>query len=115
MNSLEKQTWKKLSEKLDIEYDKYIENLKTKTPEEIIIYSYETSCKAEIIAIFDPEYFDFRELLALSKDARPLDELYTGWMDSDVIEMSHSSLRDSMKITAQYLMQAQMKKMRGER
>lgn len=72
--------------KMESEYNKFIENLKKKTSEEIIQSSYEKVMKEEILSDFYPDYkhYDIEETRALNKIKEPLEELYQGWMDSDV-------------------------------
>lgn len=75
-----------LYEKLDDEYNKFIEKLKKKTPQEIIESSYEKVIKEELKEMFYPSnnQYDVAELKGLIKAKNSLDELYHGWMDCDL-------------------------------
>ena len=75
-----------LYEKLDEEYNNFIEKLKKKTPQEIIESSYEKVIKEELKEMFYPSnnQYDVSELKGLIKAKNSLDELYHGWMDCDL-------------------------------
>ena len=82
-----------LYDKLEKEYNDFIEDLKTKTPDEIINKSYEKVMK--------------EELKALNKTKAPLEELYQGWMDYD--GGVHEPLQYSIEDTLEFLKKEQQK------
>lgn len=114
MNNLERFTFKKLEEKLTKEYDDFIEELKIKTPEEIINLSYEIATKQDILELIAPSDFTYHQIRALSKAEKPLEELYYGWQDT-YVNLDNSALIDSMKITADDLNKNLMAKIKGDR
>ncbi len=96
--------------KMEQEYNNYIENLKLKTPDEIIKSSYEKVMKEEILGDFYPEYehYDMKKIKALNKCKEPLEELYQGWMDCDA--GIHQVLEDSTYDTLDRLVEEQKEK-----
>ena len=77
---------KSLYQRMESEYNAFIDGLKKKNPEEILEFAYEKVVKEETLGMFYPESENFRleHIEALSKTEVPLEELYQGWMDSDV-------------------------------
>lgn len=92
-----------LYDKLEKEYNEFIEDLNTKTPEEIISKSYEKVMKEELKEMFYPEInnYDLSELKILNKTKNPLEELYQGWMDYD--GGVHEPLECSVEETLEFL------------
>ena len=73
-----------LYEKLDNEYNSFVDSLRNKTPDEIIECSYEKIMKEELKEMFYPgNNYEISELKALYKLKNPLEELYQGWMKFD--------------------------------
>lgn len=75
-----------LYQRMEKEYNDFIDELKKSEPEKILDSAYEKVMKEETFSMFYPESenFDIRHIKALGKTEAPLDELYQGWMDSDV-------------------------------
>lgn len=75
-----------LYQKLEKEFNDFIEELKSERPEVIMERAYEKVMKEETYVMFYPETekFDISQIRALNKTDRPLQELYDGWMDCDV-------------------------------
>ena len=86
--------------KMENEYNQYIENLKLLKPEEIISKAYETTMKEETVSMFYPDFekFDIEDVKCLLKRDKPLEELYDGWMDSDINlnELYEDSIRETI-------------------
>jgi hypothetical protein len=95
---------------LQKEYDDFIENLKSQTPDEIISHSYEKVIKEELISMFYPESdkFDINDIRALRKNKNSLEELYQGWMDAD--GGIHQILEDSVNDTIDFIKKNQKEK-----
>lgn len=76
-----------LYEKMEEEYNSFIEGLKKCKPEKIIDMAYEKVVKEELCLMFYPEFniymYDINQLRALNKLKEPLEALYEGWMKSD--------------------------------
>lgn len=75
-----------LYNKLKEEYDNFINYLKEQTPDKILDKAYEKVMKEETYNMFYPDSnkFDIEQIKTLIKTEAPLDELYQGWMRSDV-------------------------------
>lgn len=85
---------KLLYKKLAQEHDDFINNLKTKTPEQIIEASYEKVIKDDLLSIFEYTDFSQTEAKALYKLDKPLDALYQEWLHNDFSYMD--MLRDTI-------------------
>lgn len=101
---MEEKIREELYEKLQKEYDDFIEEVKKLPPEKIIDKSYEKVMKEELVSMFYPEneQYDISDIKALNKSEYPLDELYQGWMDEDsglnqALESSVETTIDSLK------------------
>lgn len=96
--------------KMEKEYNGFIENIKTKTPEEIIESSYEKVMKYEILCDFEPEFrhYDIERIKSLNKSNDPLEEIYQGWMDWD--GGLHNAIEDSIENTLDKLVKEQKEK-----
>lgn len=97
-------------EKMEQEYNIFLENLKQKSPEEIVNGAYEKVIKEELVAMFCPEseQYDISKIRALNKTNKPLEELYQGWMDCDA--GIHQVLEDNIYDTLDDLVQEQKQK-----
>ena len=85
----------KLYEKMKMELDNFKNELKTKTPDEIIKSAYELVTKEDILTVFEiEEGFELKEYKALLKTKKPLEYLYQEWLDFDDAVMD--AIRDSV-------------------
>lgn len=86
----------KLYKKMSIEYDNFIADLKTKSPDIILESAYEKVMKEDLLSFF--EYTDFPEkeidAKALYMLPYPLDALYEAWLKIDLSYMD--LLRDTI-------------------
>ena len=87
-----------LYEKVQAEYDAFIEELKRMTPEQVIDRAYEKVTKENMVTIIREENLTPAEAKALSREKYPLDRMYQEWLDTDVSEMQ--MLKDSIDDTA---------------
>lgn len=96
--------------KMEQEYNNFIEKVKLKTLEEIIQSSYEKVCKEEILGDFYPEYehYDIQKIKALNKCEEPLDEIYQEWLKDD--GGLHQAMEDSIYDTLATLEKEQKEK-----
>jgi len=80
----EKEIREELYNKLDKEYDEYIDKVKD-SADDFIKNAYQVVMKDEILCLFDPilEKYDIEEIKALSKIDSPLDHLYKKWSKYD--------------------------------
>lgn len=99
-----------LFNKLETEYNEFINKLKTSSPEQILQHSYEKVMKEEFVMMFNPESnnYDIDSVKVLNKSKYPLEELYQGWMDSD--GGVHNLLEDSVEETIEFLRKDQKNK-----
>lgn len=81
--------YKKLSE----EYDIFIVDLKSKSPEYIIESAYESVIKVDLLTVFEYTDYSQDEAKALFELSYPLDALYQAWLKNDLTYM------DLLKIT----------------
>lgn len=80
----------KVYEKMKHELDDFKEELKTKSPDEIIKSAYEIVAKENILMAFEFEgYFNISQYQTLMKTKYPLDYLYHEWLDFDSLEMNY--------------------------
>ena len=71
-------------EKVQREFDEYIADIKTKSPEEIVEAAYEITYKQEILCMFECEgAFNDKQSVAILKTKNALDYLYNEWLDYD--------------------------------
>ena len=87
-----------LYEKVQAEYDAFIEELKRMTPEQVIDRAYEKVTKENMVTIIREENLTPAEAKALNREKYPLDRMYQEWLDTDVSEMQ--MLKDSIDDTA---------------
>lgn len=101
---------KKLYEKMQNEYNDFIEEMKNNEPQFIVNNAYQIVIKEELVAMFYPEseQYDIDEIKALNKAKNPLEELYQGWMDSDA--GIHSVLEDNVSDTIEEIQKEQREK-----
>lgn len=88
-----------LYEKVQVEYDSFIEELKTRPAEEVIEKAYEKVIKEEMVSICEFAEREQKEARALYLEKNPLDRMYRDWLKSDVsyVEMLEDSVDDSAK------------------
>lgn len=77
-----------LYRKLEKENKAFTDDLKTKTPEQIIEAAYEKVFKEDILSIFEHKDFSQTEAKALYKLKNPLDDLYQAWLNREVSYMN---------------------------
>ena len=96
----------KVYDRMEEEYKNFIDNLKQKTPKEIIDCAYEKTIKEELIGAFYPELkkYDIEQMKALGKCKYPLDELYQGWMDCDagIFEILYANISNTLDDIIKY-------------
>ena len=99
-----------LYDKMQNEYNEYLNELKNSDAQNIINNAYQITMKEEIVSFFYPELekYDIEDIRALNKTKNPLEELYQGWMDSDA--GIHSVLEDSVDYTIEDLKKEQKEK-----
>ena len=90
----------KLYKKIEQELEDYKEELKTKTPEEIIESAYQLVVKDEIKEELKCRDFERYEIIALLKEKDLLTEFYTDWYTSDgrLGEIISYTMDDTIKI-----------------
>lgn len=88
-----------LNEKLQKEYDDFIERLKSLPPEQIIRCSYETVFKEEFMTTVQYKDLSKQEIKALLKMDYPLDSLYQEWLKNDLsyIPLIEDTVDDHIK------------------
>ena len=84
-----------LCEKLQKEYDSYIENLKQKPPEDIIKNAYRIIFMKDLVTVCENDILTQKEAKALYRHNAPLEELYQEWLSNDFSYMD--MLRDTVK------------------
>lgn len=87
-----------LYEKVQAEYDNFIEELKRMTPEQVIEKAYEKVAKENMVMAIQDKELTPSEAKALCREKYPLDRMYREWLDTDVSEMQ--MLKDSIDETA---------------
>lgn len=104
----------KLYERMQKEYNDFINNLKEASPKEIIDSSYQITMKEELVSMFYPECNDFsiEEIKTLNKTKKPLEELYQGWMDCEY--GINSVLKDSAYDTIEFIQKEQKQKNKSQ-
>lgn len=103
-----------LYNRMQQEYNDFIDNLKQQPPEKIIEAAYQKVIKEEILGYFYPEYecYDINQIKALSKTKEPLEELYQGWMDCDA--GIHQVLEDNIDDTLDEIQADQKQKQKSQ-
>ena len=76
----------KLYRKMEQEYSKLIKELEGSDVRIVLDRAYEKVVKEELLGMFYPDTcnLDINQIRVFSKVNFPLDQLYVGWMDSDV-------------------------------
>ena len=87
-----------LYEKVQAEYDAFIEELKRMTPEQVVERAYEKVTKENMVTIIQENELTPAEAKSLYREKYPLDLMYQEWLDTDVSEMQ--MLKDSIDDTA---------------
>lgn len=77
------------------ELNSYLEDLETKSPQEIISNAYQIICKQDIVMILEDAEFTPYELEVLTGLNHPLQVLYEGWISTEDRHMEE--LRDCMQ------------------
>lgn len=72
-----------LYEMASAEYAEFIKDLEQKTPQEIFDFAYEIVLKADILCLLESHDMSKKEINVLLTLEKPLDSIYTSWMDSD--------------------------------
>lgn len=90
-----------LYDKMKAELDKFIAELKTKSPEQIIELAYELTIKEDLLSIFENTDFSQEEAKALYSQKYPLDFLYQEWLSNDLTYMDQlrETVDDKIKST----------------
>ena len=102
-----------LYEKVQAEYDAFIEELKRMTPEQVIDRAYEKVTKENMVTIIREENLTPAEAKALNREKYPLDRMYQEWLDTDVSEMQ--MLKDSIDDTAKKAVKEMKEKQKESR
>lgn len=102
-----------LYEKVQAEYDAFIEELKRMPPEQIIERAYEKVTKENMVMAIQDKELTYTEAKALCRETYPLDRMYREWLDTDVSEMQ--MLRDSIDDTAKQAVKETKEKQRESR
>lgn len=77
----------KLYERASEEYFSFVNGLKQKTPEDVVEAAYEIVLKADILCLLDPQNMTKKEINILLTLEKPLDAIYSEWMDNDYSHM----------------------------
>ena len=84
-------------EKVQREFDAFIADIKTKSPNEIVNAAYEIVYKEEILSMFEIDgAFNDKQSMAILKTKNALDYLYQEWLDFDGSVVD--TLRDSVDL-----------------
>ena len=102
-----------LYEKVQAEYDAFIEELKRMTPEQVIDRAYEKVTKENMVTITQENNLTSAEAKALNREKYPLDRMYQEWLDTDVSEMQ--MLKDSIDDTAKKAVKEMKEKQKESR
>ena len=81
-----------LHEKVEAEYQNFLEELEKKEPKEIIASSYEKVFKEDIVLALTENELPYDRAKALLRMDYPLEEAYQAWLKQDVTYME--DLRD---------------------
>ena len=76
-----------LYEKMQKEYNQFLEKLEEMVPQEVIEYAYEKVVKEDILCCIEYSKYPQVEAKALYSLKNPLHELYQEWLDTDVSYM----------------------------
>lgn len=88
-----------LYEKVQAEYDAFIEELKQMTAEQVIEKAYQKVIKEEMVTEIQNGNLEQVEAKALCREKFPLEHMYQDWLDTDVshMEMLKNSIDDTAK------------------
>lgn len=76
-----------LYEKVENEYNAFIERLKQMPPDKIIDHAYEKIFKEDLMVTLEEKKLSYNEAKAMLSLKYPLDELYQEWMRTDISYM----------------------------
>jgi len=76
-----------LYEKVEDEYNAFIERLKQLPPDKIIDHAYEKIFKEDLMVALEEKKLSYNEAKAMLSLKYPLDELYQEWMHTDISYM----------------------------
>ncbi len=93
-----------LDEKLEREYTKFCNTLKTKSPEEIIDKAYELTVKRELKDEIKALSWHDKEMAIMIDQVDLLDEFYHDWLNTDIAlgDVLIDSLEDSVSMLTRY-------------
>lgn len=77
----------RLNEKVQKEYDAFVEQLKALPPEQMIDHAYEKVFKEDLVLALSDAKLSNAAAKALLRLQAPLDTLYQDWLDKDVSYM----------------------------
>lgn len=84
----------KLYEKMEEEQRVYVENLKTKTPDEILKRAYEYLIREDFLAEMEFSTLPERQIRAMLDSQTPMADLYCKWLDTEEPHMQN--IRDTI-------------------
>ena len=87
-----------LLEKVQEEYDAFIERLMGMKSEEVISHAYEKVMKEDIVLAIEQECLSQEEASVLCFEKNPLDYVYQEWMEGETSHME--MLRDTVEYAA---------------
>jgi hypothetical protein len=93
-------------EKVQREFDAFIADIKTKSPNEIVNAAYEIVYKEEILSMFEIDgAFNDKQSLAILKTKNALDYLYNEWLDYDgsVIDTLKDCVENSLNVRFEHI------------
>lgn len=102
-----------LYEKVQAEYEAFVEELKRMTPEQVIEHAYEKVIKEDMVTECEHGNLEQAEAKALYLDKYPLDRMYRDWLDTDVSYMN--LLKDSIDDSAKDAVKEMKEKKRESR
>ena len=86
-----------LIQKVQSEYDEFIENLKKLPSEKVIDFSYEKVIKEDLVTSIESTNLDEIQAKSLYRLKYPLDYCYKEWLDNDLnhMEMLEDTINDA--------------------
>lgn len=86
-----------LIQKVQSEYDEFIENLKKLPSEKVIDFSYEKVIKEDLVTSIESTNLDEVQAKSLYRLKYPLDYCYREWLDNDLshMEMLEDTINDA--------------------
>lgn len=73
----------KVYEKMSVEYDDLLDNIKKMPPQDIIDNAYQIVMKQDMLFMMDKHFLDESQLRLLLDSETPLDDLYQDWLEKD--------------------------------